>query len=167
MPTDFFTLLRRDHVDIQKELTLLLDPIATAAELRGSLDGVRLGLTAHAEAEDIVLGRFESMPQLDALVAQARAAHLAQEGALSALVSARPFTAAWRERAHHLRDLVHDHAVEEEQFLLPGLRLHAPRGVYDSLAGAFATERLRQLAMLQPSAPMYIPDSALVEARGA
>jgi hypothetical protein len=158
MPTDFLALVQRDHVDLQKELTLLLDPIATAAQLRGSLDGVRLGLTAHAEAEDIVLGRFEKISLLDALVAQARASHLAQESALSALVSARPGTISWRERACHLRDLVRHHASQEEQYLVPGLRRHAPREMYNSLAGAFATERLRQLAMLQPSAPLYFPE---------
>jgi len=65
MATDFLALVQRDHVDLQKELTLLLDPIATPAQLRGSLDGVRLGLTAHAEAEDIVLGRFETISLLD------------------------------------------------------------------------------------------------------
>jgi hypothetical protein len=164
MPTDFVTLLQRDHVDLQKELTLLLDPSATTAELRGSIDGVRLGLTAHAEAEDIVLGRVEAIPQLKALVAQVRAAHLAQEGALSALVSTRPGSGRWRERARHLRELVQQHAVEEEQYLLPGLRLYAPREIYSSLAGAFATERLRQLAMLQPSAPLYFPDVGLAGA---
>jgi hypothetical protein len=167
MPTDFLTLLQRDHVDLQKELTQLLDPIATVAQLRSSLDGVRLGLTAHAEAEDIVLGRFEGIPALEILVAQARGAHLAQEGALSALVSARPGTVAWRDRAYHLRELVHYHAMQEEQHLLPGLRLHAPREMYEGLAGAFATERLRQLALLQPSAPICISDLALAEARAS
>lgn len=167
MPTDFSTLLQRDHVDLQKELTLLLDPMATAVELRGALDGVRLGLTAHAEAEDIVLGRFERIPLLDVLIAQARAAHLAQEGALSALVSSRPGSAAWCDRARHLRDLVHRHAAQEEQLLLPGLRLHVAREVYAALAGAFATERLRQLAMLQPSAPVYIADYAMADARAS
>jgi Hemerythrin HHE cation binding domain len=166
MPTDFSTLLQRDHVDLQKELTLLLDPMATAVELRGSLDGVRLGLTAHAEAEDIVLGRFEGSSQLGVLIAQARSAHLAQEGALSALVSARPGSAAWRDRAHHLRDLIQRHAAQAEQLLLPGLRLHLSREAYAALAGAFATERLRQLAMLQPSAPVYI-DFALADARAS
>ena len=165
MPTDLLTLLQRDHADLQKELTLLLDPTATTAELRGSLDGVRLGLTSHAEAEDIVLARFEKISPLDVLVAQARAAHLAQEGALSALVSARPGTAAWRDRAGYLRDLVQRHAVQEEQCLLPGLRRYLPREAYDTLAGAFATERLRQLAMLQPSAPLYFPDLAVADAR--
>jgi hypothetical protein len=167
MPTDFLTLLRRDHVDLQQELTQLLEPTATAAQLRGSLDGVRLGLTAHAEAEDIVLGRFEGITALDVLVAQARAAHLAQEGALSALVCARPGTTTWRDRAYHLRELVQYHAAQEEAYLLPGLRMHAPRELYEGLAGAFATERLRQLAMLQPSAPICMSDLALADARAS
>src|SRR4030095_12276074 len=92
-----------------------------------------------------------------------RAAHLSQEGALSALVSARPGTTAWRDRARRLRDLVEYHAAQEEQSLVPALRLRAPREVSESLAGAFATERLRQLAMLQPSAPIYISDLAKSE----
>ncbi len=167
MPTDLGTLLRRDHVDLQQELTLLLDPIASASQLRSSLDGVRLGLTAHAEAQDIVLTRLETVAQLEILVAQARAAHLAQEGALSALVSSRPGTTAWRDRAYHLRELVRYHAEQEEAYLLPALRAHAPRETYTALAGAFATERLRQLAMLQPSAPMSVVDYALLGAQAS
>lgn len=157
MPTDFLTLLRRDHGDLEQELTLLLDPTATVAALRSALDGVRLGLVAHAEAEDIVLARFETIPELQLPVAQARAAHLAQEGALSALVTARPATASWRDRAHHLRELVRLHAQHEESHLLPALRHYVPADRYEQLAGAFATERLRQLAMLQPSAPVFSP----------
>jgi hypothetical protein len=164
MPMDFVTLLRRDHSDLQKELTQLLDPTATLAQLRSSLDGVRLGLTAHAEAEDIVLARFEFLPKLQLLIAQARAAHLAQEGALSALVTARPATASWRERAQHLRELVQAHAAQEERELLPALQQHASPEDFAGLAGAFATERLRQLAMLQPSAPVFMP-FVLAEAR--
>jgi len=165
MPTDFLTLLQRDHGDLQKELTRLLDPTATVSQLRSSLDGVRLGLTAHAEAEDIVLARFEAIAALEALVSLARGAHLAQEGALSALVTARPGTSTWRDRAHHLRELVQSHAEQEEQYLLPALREHAPRAMYEGLAGAFATERLRQLAMLQPSAPLSLADIAAAESQ--
>ncbi|MGE0399204.1 MAG: hemerythrin domain-containing protein [Kofleriaceae bacterium] len=156
MPSDFLTLVHRDHADLQLELTQLLDPEATAIELRMALDGVRLGLTAHAEAEDIVLGMFDAIPKLVGLIRQARDAHLAQESALSSLVSARPQTAAWRERAAHLRDLVASHARHEERHLLPALRECAP-DQYRVLAGKFATERLRQLAMLQPSAPIVLP----------
>jgi hypothetical protein len=155
MPTDFLTLLRRDHADLQQELTSLLDPEVSTHQLRTALDGVRLGLMAHAEAEDIVLSRFEVVPGLQILVAQARAAHLAQEGALSALVTSRPGTAAWRDRAHHLRELVRTHAKQEEEALLPALREHGAD--YAALAGRFATERLRQLAMLAPSAPVQLP----------
>lgn len=157
MPSDFSSLLRRDHSDLQDELTKLLDPTATLAQLRSSLDGVRLGLIAHAEAEDIVLAKFELIPALQVPVAHAHAAHLAQEGALSALVTARPGTATWRDRAQHLRQLVRDHAQHEETELLPAIREWALPVDAASLAGEFATERLRQLAMLQPSAPVFMP----------
>ena len=157
MPTDFLALVQRDHADLHQELTRLLDPTSTVAQLRASLDGVRLGLTAHAEAEDIVLGKFECIPALKDLLAQGRAAHVAQERALSALVTERPGTSTWRDRAHHLLELVRQHAKQEEAYLLPALREHAPAHDYAQLAGAFATERLRQLAMLQPSAPVFEP----------
>lgn len=157
MPTDFLTLLRRDHTDLQDELTELLDPATSLAELRTALDGVRLGLIAHAEAEDIVLAAYELVPALEIMIAQARAAHLVQENALSALVSARPQTHAWRDRAFQLRELVEYHAAQEETHLLPALRRHVPKDRYGQLAGAFATERLRQLAMLQPSGVFLVP----------
>ncbi len=160
MPVDFVTLLRRDHADLQRELTQLLDPSASAHDLRTALDGVRLGLTAHAEAEDIVLSRLAGFPALEALIDRARAAHRIQETALGGLVRAAPQTDTWRERATHLRDLVGCHAVQEEREILPALRASTPRDAFAQLAGAFATERLRQLAMLQPSMPIYIPDDA-------
>jgi hypothetical protein len=161
MATDFLTLLRRDHADLQHELTQLLDPDASASDLRMNLDGVRLGLIAHAEAEDIVLGRLECVPRLQVVLAQARAAHLAQEHTLSALISARPQTSFWCDRAQQLRELVGYHATQEERYLLPALRQHAPVATYAQLAGLFATERMRQLAMLQPSAPMMTPASSM------
>jgi len=157
MPADFLSLLQRDHCDQQQELTRLLEPTATVAELRSSLEGVRLGLVAHAEAENIVLGRFEIIPVLQVLVAQAHAAHLAQEGALSALVTSRTGTSDWRDLARHLRELVAYHARQEEALLLPALQAHASEEEIRRLAGAFATERLRQLTILQPSAPEFEP----------
>ena len=160
MPTDFGTLVQRDHVDVQQELTRLLDPAANSVQLGSALDGVRLGLTAHAEAEDIVLGRVELIAALAPVIAEARTSHLAQETALSGLVSARPGTAIWRDRAVHLRELIRRHAMREELELLPALRYYAPRDLYHALAGAFATERLRQLAMLQPSVPLCMDDLA-------
>ena len=154
-------LLRRDHHDLERGLAELLYPDLPVHQMRSTLDGIRLGLTAHAEAEDIVLYRAAAhSPQLEELVAEARAAHLAQEGALASLVCATPGSSTWRDRALMLRKLVHDHALYEEEHLLPRFRTLAPEHAYGRLAGAFATERLRQLAMLQPSAPIVIAELA-------
>lgn len=157
MPTELANLLRRDHLDLQAELTRLLDPALPLDELRVALDGVRLGLVAHAEAADIVLGGLDD-PELEALVVESGGAHVAQERALTTLVSLPPGTDAWRDRAHHLRELVRVHADHEERRLIPAL---ARDPAYARLAGAFATQRLRQLAMLQPSQPVSIAQLAI------
>lgn len=162
MATDFLSLLHRDHHDLASGLAELMEP-SSVAQFRSALDGVRLGLTAHAEAEDIVLyGALTRCPvvsHLAPLVGEARAAHGKQEQALSLLVCSRPGTDGWRERAARLRQLVLEHARWEEQNVVVTIRDLAPE-VYEALAGAFATERLRQLAMLQPSAPIEIGELA-------
>jgi hypothetical protein len=169
--TDFLTLVTRDHHDLESAIDALLSA-TSVVELRTALDGVRLGLTAHAEAEDIVL--YQAIrndvhdplhrDDLEYLIGQARAAHLAQEGALAKLVCAAPGTSHWRDRAIELRELVRDHASYEEMNVIPAIRALAPVA-YERLAGKFATERLRQLAMLQPSAPIYMV-SELAQAAG-
>jgi hypothetical protein len=153
MATDFLTLLERDHHDLACGLSELIEP-ASLEQIRTALDGVRLGLTAHAEAEDIVLyhalARLPAHLGLEPLIDEARVAHNVQERALAALVCTPPGTSTWRDRARQLRKLVVDHAAWEGQHVVTQLRELAP-AVYGTLAGAFATERLRQLAMLQPS----------------
>ncbi|MBX3162180.1 MAG: hypothetical protein KF773_39820 [Deltaproteobacteria bacterium] len=155
MTADLPTLLRRDHAEFHRELTLLLDPSATVADLQDGLDGLRLGLIAHAEAEDIVLGPIETSPRLVDAIREVRSSHLAQEKALATLVATRPGTDAWRVHAHYLREIVGFHARHEQAQLMPALRDHAP--TFPSLAGLFATERLRQLGMLVPSQPILLP----------
>jgi hypothetical protein len=158
--TDFLTLVRRDHHDLECALDELLHAV-TVTQLRSALDGVRLGLIAHAEAEDIVLAAaLQAAPhraQLDRLATEARVAHRQQEAALSALVRTTPATPRWRELVHTLSDLVHTHAGYEETEVIPRFQELAP-AQYAALAGQFATERLRQLAMLQPSAPILVPE---------
>jgi hypothetical protein len=152
--TDFLTLLRRDHHDLEVGLEELLRA-GSMQQIRTALDGVRLGLIAHAEAEDIVLyATLDGVDERDALeplLGQARDAHLAEEGALSALVVAPPGSTRWRERARLLHEMVREHAYIEEELLVPAIRRHAP-DAYEALAGHFATERLRQLSMQEPSA---------------
>ena len=158
MPTDFLTLLHRDHHEIELALDALLEA-ESVVDIRTALDGVRLGLTAHAEAEDIVLyqalTRSNAHRVLEALVQENAVEHRAQERALASLVTSQPHSPAWRASIQHLRDLVRDHAEQEENRILPAFRELMPK-VYEALAGEFATERMRQLAMQQPSAPIYV-----------
>ena len=148
MVMDFLALLRRDHHELDRGLAALVQPPEEDAELGGTLEGVRLGLSAHIEAEDIVLShaleRCGDRATLEPLIERARRAHHAQERALSALLRVPPRTPAWRDLAVRLRALVRDHAHSEEQTLVPTLRSRVP-ALYASLAGAFATQRLLRL----------------------
>jgi len=160
---DFLQLVRRDHDDLEAGLRELLRPSQGKRETATTLDGIRLGLTAHAEAEDIVLYRalVQAAPPafVQQLVAEARRAHVEQETALQNLLSAIPTSLSWRLRAMQLLELVTRHSTHEEQAVVPALRDHVPFGAYKALAGEFATERLRQLALLQPSAVYSIEDA--------
>jgi hypothetical protein len=163
MGTDILTLLRRDHDDLDKGLVTLLDRSKSLGQIRTALDGVRLGLTAHAEAEDIVfthaIRNSPARPALEMVVEEAAHAHRLQEIALAAVVCTPLHTKDWYQRCAALHELVTDHARYEEASVLPAIRELAPE-VYPALAGKFATERLRQLSMLVPSAPVYIADLA-------
>lgn len=164
MGTDILTLLRRDHEDLDKGLITLLDRSKAIGQIRTALDGVRLGLTAHAEAEDIVFTiALQQTPRLQVVVAEAADAHRQQELGLAALVVTPLGTREWYQRAAALRGLVKEHARYEESSVLPAMRDLVP-DIYPGLAGKFATERLRQLSMLVESAPVYIADLARASA---
>jgi hypothetical protein len=162
MATDILVLLRRDHEDLARGLEALLAPNASIAQIRTALDGARLGLTAHAEAEDIVFAhavrQSSERRALNMIVDEASQSHKLQEVALASLVCAPLGTPAWYDNARWLRDLVNDHASYEEKYVLPEIRELAPEA-YEHLAGRFATERLRQLSMLAPSAPIFMPEA--------
>lgn len=163
MGTDILTLLHRDHEELEKGLLTLLDRTKSIGQIRNALDGVRLGLTAHAEAEDIVfsvaLSRGRAHASLGAMVDSAAEAHRQQGRTLADLVVTALGSGAWFSRASKLLGLVHDHASYEERHVLPAIRELAP-DVYPTLAGMFATERLRQFSMLMPSAPVCIAELA-------
>ena len=165
MGTDLLQLLRRDHTELEAGLRELLRPTTSSSELRLAIDGVRLGLIAHAEAEDIVLygifARLAPPACVDALVADGRIAHNDQERALASVMAVTPGTPLWRDRVRRLLDLVDQHIGREETELVEVLARHTPPEVFGTLAGAFATERMRQLAMLTPSAPIMMPDELL------
>lgn len=170
MATDILALLKRDHEELARAIDELLDRSTTLAQIRTALDGARLGLTAHAEAEDIVFAyavRHSSQPRaLAVVVDEASQSHKLQEVALASLVCAPLGTPAWYDSAAWLRGLVMNHATYEEKHVIPAIRDLAPN-VYKELAGRFATERLRQLSMLAPSAPVYMPEAVRRIAVGA
>jgi hypothetical protein len=159
MAPSLLHLLRRDHDELELGLRALVRP--RTGELRNVLDGVRLGLTAHAEAEDIVvhtmLGGIGGA-RLAHVIAVRNDEHREQERALGALLRSHPATSLWRDRVLHLIALVREHRESSENVLGEALEHDVARERAARLAGAYATERMRQLAMLVPSAPILVPD---------
>jgi hypothetical protein len=134
-------------------LAVLVDPMTPSFEIRGALDGLRIGFAAHADGEAFALRTLvetcQGPPALDFLVSQVVAAHLAQEGALSALSTLRPGTTSWRDQVRHLEAMMRDHDEHHAACVIPALEDHVPATLYAALPGAYATERLRALAMMQ------------------
>lgn len=148
MVPEFLDLIHREHAELEHHLALLTSPSTDIDQLRSSLDVVVLGLTAHAEAELIALQPFSSLIALKTLIADIDAEHLAQERALSAVICAPLGTECSRARSEALRELVHQHAAKEERYLPAAICGYAGPEAYATLAGTYATERLRQLALL-------------------
>jgi hypothetical protein len=150
---DLAALLGREHDQLDAGLRALTDPTSPES-LRDVIDGLRLGLAAHVEAESHVLrtalGRVLTSEHANELVAGVAAAHAEQERLLATLVAMRPWTQAWRDRARELRQVIDHHALDERARLVPALRSVLPSPVYQSLAGWYATERLRLLQMMYP-----------------
>ena len=142
----------------------LVSPDLSVRQRRHILDGVRLGMESHGTAEDIVVypafARIPSSSGLKCLIEQARLAHAEMDGMLSSILTI-PMSAAWLDAVHMLRLRAEAHAAREEHDLLPMLRAALSPDLYRSLAGAFATERLKQLSMMQPSAPIAVALEAL------
>jgi hypothetical protein len=158
---ELLRLLARDHRELEMALLELTGPDLQLPQRRTILDGVRLGLAAHGAAEDIVvyaaLGRIPQAAALEVLIEQARTAHDELDAMLARLLLTPVGTPDWVDLVHTLRLRAQAHAAREEHDLVPVLRGALAPDAYRSLAGGFATERLRQLSMLQPSAPIMLP----------
>jgi hypothetical protein len=160
---ELLRLLRRDHRELEMSLIELVAADLSFDQRRQILDGARLGLEAHGAAEDIVVyPAFERIApvlagNLPCQLELARAAHQELDGMLGAVLRTPVGRPTWFELVHMLRIRAEAHAAREENELIPRLRAGLPAEDYLALAGAFATERLKQLAMLQPSAPIAMP----------
>jgi hypothetical protein len=157
MVPSLLQLLRRDHDELERGLRALVRP--RPGELRETLDGVRLGLLAHMEAEDIVVdpSLIPGDAEIMRVIAARRADHLEQERAFGALMRCHPGTSLWRDRTLHLVAMVRRHRDSSEAALQIALDAAESTRVA-KLAGAYATTRMRQLAMLMPSGPIVMPE---------
>ena len=149
MGIDVFTLIERDHRDLEQGLSDIT--CAAPEQVRDILDGLRFGLAAHAGSEadmlDSLLGEAGRAERLQFFVAQVMAAHRAQQRELEVLARMEPGSIAWHQRATALRDMVRQHDSHEHASLMPALRACLGPDQYDQLAGLFATGRLCLLAM--------------------
>jgi hypothetical protein len=149
MGIDVFTLIERDHRDLEQGLIDITT--STPEQARDILDGLRFGLAAHAGSEsDMLNGLLEERrlgERLEFLVAQVNSAHRAQQRELEVLSRMAPLSAAWNQRACGLREMVQQHDRHEQSSLLPALQACLASERYASLAGVFATGRLCLLAM--------------------
>ena len=137
--------------------------IAPEASHRTALDGICLGLVAHAQGEAMALGLALDLlnppPLVYLLCSQVTAAHAAQKVALANLSATRCGSVAFRDRASHLRNLIVHHDEHEAACVIPALRDYLPRGYYDQLASCYATTRLHTLLAVD-----YTPQLAYASA---
>lgn len=158
---ELLRLIRRDHRELEMSLIELVAADLSLDQRRQILDGARLGLEAHSAAEDIVVypqfDRHRALADLDLQIDLARATHEELDRLLACVLMTPIATPDWFELVHMLRIRAEAHAAREENVLIPRLRGALSESEYRALAGAFATERLKQLSMLQPSAPVMMP----------
>jgi len=148
---DLEELITRDHA----ELSRALDAMAAwkpPAEQRVVLDAARLGFAAHAEAEANVL--HLALVQVPAghvasrLFTRALSAHSTQEALLWRLARSVPNTVEWVDPLEALRISFMEHHTDEQLGLFLVVRELLATDAYERLAAAYATERLRALAMM-------------------
>jgi hypothetical protein len=141
---DVWNLVERDHHELDVALSSIVD--GSTADLRDTLDALRIGFAAHAEAHTRAVDAAAiaaGLPtHLAALLHELDAAHRSQERQLGRLASAA--ITEWPARARFLRDDLLRHHEFERTWCIPMLKARVP--VYDQLAARYATERLRALA---------------------
>jgi hypothetical protein len=161
---DVCALVRRDHDDIDRAFSALVDPATGPKELGNLLEIVRLALAVHTAAEarvlELLLARTNGPRALGMLVTQTRLEHVAQRAGVDTLTRIRPASIAWYEYALELRVLVLDHAGRAEQMRWT-LEDHCPHHLHRQLGSEYATERLRVLASTSPMIVAQRRDAAL------
>lgn len=155
MLPDVCALVRRDHEDLDRALAAMVDMQTPVAELTTLLDLFKLALAVHVAAQSRIFASLMNVVPgaqgVRRIASCVRDEHVEQQAATDSLAVLRPGSEAWYTRALELRILVLDHTTraDVQRWTLQDL---VPAAVHRSLAGEYATERLRVLARTSPSA---------------
>lgn len=164
MGNDVCVLVRRDHDDIDRAFSAMIDPATPPKELSNLLEILRLALAVHSAAEakvlDLLLTRAEGPRSLPSLASQSRLEHVAQRSAADALTRLRPGSLGWYEHTIELRVLVLEHAVRADQLRWTVLE-HVSPELQKLMGSEYATERMRVLASTSPLALAHQRDHAI------
>jgi hypothetical protein len=156
--------VRRDHDDIDRAFSAMLDPATPPKELTNLLEILRLAMAVHSAAEAkvlaLLLARAESPRDLTMLACHTRLEHVAQRAAADDLTRLRPATIGWYEHAIELRALVSEHAARADRMRWT-LRDHVSPELYRTLGSEYATERMRVLASTSPLVIAHQRDQTL------
>lgn len=164
MGNDVCALVRRDHDDIDRAFSAMIDPATPPKELSNLLEILRLALAVHSAAEakvlDLLLARAVGPRSLPSLASQSRLEHVAQRAAADALTRLRPGSIGWYEHTIELRSLVLEHAARADQWRWTMLE-HVSPAVQQEIRGEYATERMRVLASTSPLAVAHQREHAI------
>lgn len=149
---DLGQLLARDHDQLDRAIVFLMEPSTHVVDRRAALDAARVSFAAHADAEAAVLyaalGHVcEGKHDIAGLVAEVLAAHRVQESILRRM-DATARTDDWMCATVRLRRTLFVHASEEQNRLLRTLREHISANEFQRLAGGYAAEKMRALALM-------------------
>jgi hypothetical protein len=153
MPNDVCDLVRRDHEDIERAVTEMVDPHRSPTELAESLDTLRLELAVHVASQAKVFdalrahGRDLGIMRLVAM--QEHDDHVGQRNAVHELLRTRPASLAWYELALHLRISILDHDFRADQDVWT-MREHVSPELRAQLAELYATQRMLVVTSTSP-----------------
>ena len=153
MPNDVCELVRRDHDDIERAVTEMVDPQRTPAELAESLDTLRLVLAVHiasqAKVFDALRAHGRDLGILKLVAMQEHDDHVGQRNLVRALLQTRPASLAWYDLALRLRIAILDHDFRADQDVW-SMREHVSPELRTQLAELYATQRMLVVTSTSP-----------------
>ena len=158
-------LLARDHEQLDRVFSSLLEPSVSEDERPSALEAARVSFAAHADAEAFVLTsalqHVAAKQDLAGLVAQILAEQRIQESILRRMD---PGTRRedWLCGAVRLRRSLLAHCEHEQMVIMRALRECVPTAEYQRLAGAYASEKIRALGLITA----IVPTSRRASTRG-